>query len=358
MPRLRDQCWAAPVSHGSLETAVSCLSPAAWDTPTGRCPASGSRVGIPVRPRHSPRTQPSNPSPARQLALNPCWLSQPASQGGRRGEERHPALCTVHHLPLRPLPGIPAPCLSHHLHAQDPGCKADGPGGTEGPQGHRGQGHEEYSSPRRAQGTTGLGFHKGLSPSVFGAAAGSSAPQGWAEGRTGIRSDFSWGPCACTSRPPQWLLGDSAPQSRLGVLRGLQGPQRHPVCPLPIHPLHGASKGASGSSQSPRFQWVHPQPGSTEACVHHVGLRHPPQGAGWGQRLCRNHVQRNHPLPAAPAFQAAAPPPEVLPESSLPQVLEAHPGSSFSQTWGEGHAPAASPSNPCPGWRPGAQAWG
>lgn len=72
-------------AHSRL-LSLSASSPAAWDTPTGRCPAGGSRVGIPVRPRHSPGPSPQPLScPAWPLALNPCWLSQPASQGGRRG---------------------------------------------------------------------------------------------------------------------------------------------------------------------------------------------------------------------------------------------------------------------------------
>lgn len=166
------------------------------------------------------------------------------------------------------------------------------------------------------------------------------APQVWAEGRTGIRSRLLLG--SLCLRPPEsrhsGFWGTSHPNPAWGSW-GQQGPQRHRV-PLPIHPLHGASKGASGSSWSPRFQWVHP-------AARQPPLR--PVSTMWASGTLPKEPGRAVSLPK-PRPAGATPPtcrpgaellhhrPRALPEPASPQVWRRspHPGSSFSQTWGEG----------------------
>ena len=248
------------------------LPPVPWPRP----PEQTDGGQHPREAQAFPRTRPS--------PLLPSGLALPVCFPGWKEEERvwsdPPA--PVHSPPSSteaPSPEDPAPCLSYRLHAQGPGCKgrrsrrdggpsrAQGQGpGTQQPPGG-GTGHEYPWLPPKAPPLSLWGCHPHLMPLKGGLRAGQ-----------GFAPDFSWGPCACPpGEPPQWLLGDFAAQSRWGV-PGTKGP-RGTVCPS--HARHGASKGASGSSWSPRSQWVQPtarQP--TRGLCSPCGPQAPPQGAG------------------------------------------------------------------------------
>ena len=122
----------------------------------------------------------------------------------------------------------------------------------------------------------------------------------------------------CTPTPPGGVLGMArAPKA---------------LC-TPPHPLHGASKGASGSSWSPRSWWVHltarqPPGGLCPPCRPQV----PPQGAGWAHVSAETMSSRCHPQPVAELLHRCL---RALPEPASPQVWRRspHPGSSFPQTW-------------------------
>lgn len=111
LSRLRDQCWAAPVSHSPLETAVTvCLLACGLGHPNRPLPCWWEPGGHPCEAQAFPRTQPSTPllpSLAPRLESLPAL---PACFPGWKEEERSdlPPLCTIHPLPLKtPPPGIP-----------------------------------------------------------------------------------------------------------------------------------------------------------------------------------------------------------------------------------------------------------
>ena len=218
-----------------------------------------------------------------------------------------------------------------------------------GPQGHSGR-------VRGHSGTRGTWLLPVAPPlSVRGYHPQLMSLKGGLRAGQGFTPDFSWGPWVRPppGEPPQWLLGDFAPQSCWGVLGMASAPKA--LC-TPPHPLHGASKGASGSSWNPRSWWVHPtarQPpgGLCPPCRPQV----PPQGAGWARVSAETMSSRCHPQPGAELLHRR---PRALPEPASPQVWRRspHPGSSFPQTWVpaglEGHTCRYHPS-PCPGQRRG-----
>ena len=220
-------------------------------------------------------------------------------------------------------------------------AKADGPGGTGGPQGHRGR-VQEYSSPQEgAQGTTGTWLSPKASPlSVWGCRPQLMPLKCGLRAGQGFAPDFSWGPCACAPRRAATVASGGL---RTPIPLGGPGDSKGPkgtVCPSPSIPYTVPPRVLLEVPGAQGFSGFIPQPGSP-----------PPRPVStmWASGTLPKEPGRAVSLPK-PRPAGATPPtcrpgaellhhrPRALPEPASPQVWRRspHPGSSFSQTWGEG----------------------
>lgn len=241
-------------------------------------------------------------------------------------------------------------------------AKADGPGGTGAPQGHRGR-VQEYSSPQEgAQGTTGTWLSPKASPlSVWGCRPQLMPLKCGLRAGQGFAPDFSWGPCACAPRRAATVASGGL---RTPIPLGGPGDSKGPkgtVCPSPSIPYTVPPRVLLEVPGAQGFSGFIPQPGSPpRGLCPPCGPQAPSPRSRVGQCLCRNHVQQAPPLlPAAPVLSCFTtargpfqnqPPPRYGGEAPILAAPSPRPGV-------KGHACRYCP-NPCPGRRPGAQAWG